>query len=102
MKKTKVQDVYKLYSIFSQKNKDKEVYIKKRIGSAYIPTFILSIKCKVYFLNKESIIMRCIFNSNKNKWIPIEEANDKKLDIINKEKRIKIIEQDYEYDNELE
>ena len=32
-------------------------------------------------------------NTFKNKWIPIEEAENNKIDIINNEKRLKITEQ---------
>ena len=92
MVKTSTPDVYKLFSIFVNKKKKLE-YIKKKIGYAYIPTYILSIKCKMYFLNRESIIMSCKFNTFKNKWIPIEEAENQKIDIINNEKRLKITEQ---------
>ena len=96
MKKTNIHDVYKLFGIFSNKN----TFIKKRIGFAYIPTYILSIKCKLYFLNRDSIIMSCLFNTNKNKWVPIDEAEVQQIDILNEEKRIKIIEQEIEIDND--
>lgn len=99
MKKTCISDVYKLYGIFF--NLDK--YIKKKIGIAYIPTYELSLKCKLFFLNSESQIMVCKLNSYKGKWIPIEIANIQKIDIINNDKRIKIseeeiIEQDQTFD----
>jgi hypothetical protein len=87
MKKTLINDVYKLYAIFNYKNK----YIKKKIGIAYIPTFILSLKCKNLFLNKENIIMKCLLINNK--WIPLEESNINKIDIINLDTRFKIIEE---------
>jgi hypothetical protein len=108
MKKTSIPDVYKLYGIFhskikiSDKNYDDQ-YIKKKIGIAYIPTYELSLRCKSYFINDEVIIMSCKFNTNKNKWIPIDEAEIKKIDIINNEKRLKIIEQEiYDNDNDFE
>jgi hypothetical protein len=87
MKKTLISDVYKLYTIFNYKNK----YIKKKIGIAYIPTFVLSLKCKNLFLNKENIIMKCSLTNNK--WIPLEESNINKIDIINLDTRFKIIEE---------
>jgi len=99
MKKTQISDVYKLFGIFANKQVGSDiVYIKKRIGCAYIPTYILSIKCKLYFLNRDSVIMSCLFNTNKNKWVPIDEAETKKIDIINNEKRLKIIEQEINLD----
>lgn len=101
MLKTLTPDVYKLFGIFVNKQGDLPIYIKKKIGYAYIPTYILSIKCKLYFLNRESLVMSCKFNTCKNKWIPIDEAQDQKIDIINEEKRLKITEQVIEIeDNE--
>jgi hypothetical protein len=101
MKKTAIPDVYKLYGIFVNKQEKSDVYIKKKIGFAYIPTYILSIKCKLYFLNKESIVMSCKFNTNKNKWVPVDEASIQKIDVLNEEKRLKITEQEIEIeDNE--
>jgi hypothetical protein len=90
MKKTNTSDVYKLYTVFF--NSDK--YIKKKIGIAYIPTYELSLKCKMFFLNCDSKIMNCKFNSYKGKWIPIDIAQIQKIDIINNEKRIKITEEE--------
>jgi hypothetical protein len=87
MKKTLMNDVYKLYAIFNYKNK----YIKKKIGIAYIPTFVLSLKCKNLFLNKENIIMKCLLINNK--WIPVEESDINKIDIINLDTRFKIVEE---------
>ena len=95
MIKSNIPDVYKLYSIFQKNN----IYIKKKIGVAYIPTYVLSLKCKIYFLNTDSLIMSCKFNTNKNKWIPIEEATVKKIDIITNEKRLKVYEQEIINDN---
>jgi hypothetical protein len=101
MKKTDTCDVYKLYGIFYAKNNKKDVYIKKYIGIAYIPTYSLSLQCNIYFMNKEKLIMKCKFNTNKNKWIPIEESSIQKIDIINNDIRFKVIEEDYE-ENELD
>ena len=98
MKKTNTSDVYKLYAIFNNKINNEDYYIKKKIGCAYIPTYVLSIKCKIYFLNKESTIMSCYFNPNKNKWVPVEEAIVQKIDIINNDKRLKITEQEINLD----
>ena len=101
MKKTSIHDVYKLYGIFVNKQGNNNIYIKKKIGYAYIPTYTLSIKCKLYFLNRESIIMSCKFNTSKNKWIPVDEVEIQKIDILNEEKRLKITEQEIEIeDNE--
>ena len=103
MVKTNISDVYKLYGIFYYSNlsNKQEQYIKKKIGIAYIPTYTLSLKCKSYFINKTSLIMSCKFNTNKNKWIPFDEAQIQKIDIINNEKRLKVIEQEV-VDNDIE
>jgi len=101
MVKTQTQDVYKLYGIFKGIQDNKQIFIKKNIGFAYIPTYILSIKCKLYFMNRESIIMSCKFNTQKNKWIPIDESDIQKIDILSDDKRLKITEQEIEIeDNE--
>jgi len=101
MIKTETQDVYKLFGIFTGIQDKKTIFIKKNIGFAYIPTYILSIKFKLYFMNRESIVMSCLFNTQKNKWIPIDEAEIQKIDILNEEKRLKVTEQEIEIeDNE--
>lgn len=101
MIKTNTHDVYKLFGIFTGIQDDKTIFIKKNIGFAYIPTYILSIKCQIYFMNRESIIMSCKFNTQKNKWIPVDEAEVQKIDILNEEKRLKITEQEIKIeDNE--
>lgn len=99
MKKTNISDVYKLYAIFSLNNK----FIKKKIGIAYIPTYSLSLKCKKYFNDCDVKIMRCIFNPNKGKWVPLDEATIQKIDIINNEKRLKMYEEEIvEQDNNID
>lgn len=87
MVKTNISDIYKLYSIFQYN----DTYIKKKIGAAYIPTYELSLKCKLYFMNKDSNIMSCKLNSKK-KWIPINIADIQKIDIITNDRRLQIIE----------
>ena len=94
MHKTNLPDVYKLFGIFFINN----VYIKRRIGIAYIPTYKLSLKCKSYFMNKNILIFTCKLDINKNKWIPIDEATVQKIDIINKNSHFKIIEEIYDAD----
>ena len=45
--------------------------------------------------------MSCKFNTSKNKWIPVDEVEIQKIDILNEEKRLKITEQEIEIeDNE--
>ena len=94
MHKTNLPDVYKLFGIFFINN----VYIKRRIGIAYIPTYKLSLKCKSHFMNKNILIFTCKLDINKHKWIPIDEATVQKIDIINKNSHFKIIEEIYDAD----
>lgn len=95
MHKTDIPDVFKLFGIFLSSG----VYIKKRIGIAYIPSYKLSLKCKSHFMNKNIIIFTCKLDVNKNKWIPVDEATVQKIDIINKHQRFTIIEEEV-YDTE--
>jgi hypothetical protein len=90
MKKTGISDVYKLYAIFHNNKK----YIKKKIGIAYIPTYELSLKFKLLFMNFDDNIVSCKFNACKGKWIPIDIAEVPKIDIINNEPRLKITIED--------
>ena len=90
MHKTDIPDVFKLFGIFFSNG----IYTKKRIGIAYIPSYKLSLKCKSYFMNKQIIIFTCKLDINKNKWIPVDEANVQKIDIINKHPRFTIIEEE--------
>ena len=95
MHKTDIPDVFKLFGIFLSSG----VYIKKRIGIAYIPSYKLSLKCKSHFMNKNIIIFTCKLDVNKNKWIPVDEAIVQKIDIINKHQRFTIVEEEV-YDTE--
>jgi len=95
MHKTDIPDVFKLFGVFLGSG----VYIKKRIGIAYIPSYKLSLKCKSHFINRNVIIFTCKLDVNKNKWIPVDEAIIQKIDIINKHPRFKIIEEEV-YDTE--
>ena len=88
MKKTKKSDVYKLYSIFNINKK----YYKKKIGTPYIPSYLHTLKCKKFFEKNESVIVECLFHSYKGLWIPQKISDIQKIDIINKDNRIKIIE----------
>jgi hypothetical protein len=90
MKKTAISDVYKLYGIFFNSN----IYIKKNIGNAYIPTYEMSLKCKILFLNCDTLIVNCYFNVYKGKWTPVDVATIQKIDIINNDKRLKITEEE--------
>ena len=103
MYKTNISDVYKLYAIFNNKTKNENKFTKKRIGIAYIPTYILSLKCKNLFMGYSSKIIKCMFNSYKGQFIPIEESAVQKIDIINNDKRLKITEEEIvDNDNQVD
>jgi hypothetical protein len=88
MRKTKKTDVYKLYSIFNIGKK----YYKKRISTPYIPSYAHTLKCKKFFEKNDSVIVECLFHSYKGLWIPQNISKIPKIDIINKDARLKIIE----------
>ena len=98
MKKTQIPDVYKLFGIFYNSKE----FIKKKIGIAYIPSFKLSLQIKTLFMNRDIIIMSCKLNIHKNKWVPVEEADVDKIDIINVDGRYKIIEEIIEDNDDVQ
>lgn len=87
--KTQTPDVYKLFGIFQYSNK----FIKKMIGLPYIPTYQDSLKCKTLFLDKNSIIMECLYVPEFGKWKPMNVSNENKIDIINKSPYIHVREE---------
>lgn len=88
MVKTSIIDVYKLYSIFEE-NKN---YYKKKIGIAYVPSYEISVKLRLLFEHDDKMIVSCKFNTMKKKWIPLEKAFIEKVNVINKDPRIKVIQ----------
>ncbi len=92
MVKTNISDVYKLFAIFSFNQNNNQIFVKRRIGTAYIPTYNLSLKLKNMFILTDKIIMKCQLSENKLKWIPIDQADINKIDVINTDDKLKIIE----------
>jgi len=76
MRKTPVEDVYKLY--LCKKVKDSLLKLVK-IGIAYIPTSECSKLCRNFF-EKESdkCLAVCTYNFSKDKWSPVELAQKNK------------------------
>jgi hypothetical protein len=89
LKKTRSPDVYNIYSIFLINNK----YIYKKIDIAYVPSYNLSVKLRTLFLNKTKIICECKLDYDKNEWIPLNKSTINKIDVINQDERINIIEE---------
>ncbi len=66
LKKTDITDVYNIFDLN-----------KKRLGIAYIPNLKISYLCYNNIkTNTDYYKFKCIFNKNKNKWIPLEKVND--------------------------
>jgi hypothetical protein len=86
--KTIIPDIYKLYSLFDINNK----IIKKKIGCAHIPNYNTSLKCKNLFSNIDKMIMECEFNKKTTKFTPLNKAPEQKMHIINKHKKLSIVE----------
>jgi len=89
IKNDKIPDIYYLYGLYSINNK---IY-KKKSGIAYIPDYNTTLKCKNMFLDKNNVIVECLFYPEKSKWIPIKVSEIQKIHIINNDKRLKIIEE---------
>lgn len=87
--KTTLPDVYNIYSIFNNNKK----YIYKKIDIAYVPTYDLSVNLRAQFLNETKIIFDCKLDYDKNKWVPIKKSKLNKIDIINEDKRVQIVEE---------
>lgn len=68
MKKTEISDVYILNCLELYKKRFK----RKKICYAYIPTIGRSKWCKELFSDNESVVVKCKFHDDKNKWEPIE------------------------------
>jgi len=84
IKNTSIIDVYKLYAVEEITNNDKlnkkVIYKIKKLGIAYIPTKDCSHMCRSLFLDisvipdvKTRILVKCKFDQNKSKWIPVEK-----------------------------
>lgn len=88
---TPIPDIYYVYCI----NEDGTKMLK--IGIFSINTIETSIMCKKIMKEKKNgrALMRCKFDDKKNKWIPIEEVNEKyPNNIIDINKNFKIEEYD--------
>ncbi len=97
LRKTEIADVYKLFVVEEVMKEEKTIYKTKKMGIAYIPTKECSQLCKDVF-NKtvnNRALFKCKFDSNKNKWIPLEEARNVKVpNKINEiEQKLELIEE---------
>ena len=87
--------------IFTKEGKTKQFLLLGNPDQFYSSEHLNLEQGKSYFINTNVLIMSCKFNTNKNKWIPIDEAKVQKIDIINNDKRLKIVEQEI-IENDIE
>jgi hypothetical protein len=73
MKKTDISDVYILNGLELYKKRMK----RKKICYAYIPTMSRSKWCKELFIDADSVVVKCKFHKDKNKWEPVSVTDDK-------------------------
>lgn len=84
MKKTSESDSYKLFLINNViSSGDKQAYKTKFIDYAYITTTEESLKWHNIFNETTTKIVECIYNTNKNKWIPQNISESKTPNFIN-------------------
>lgn len=76
VRKTMSPDVYNMYCV-----EEEGGYMKlKKLGIAFIPNKQSSLMCKNILNSKINgkALMKCKFDPEKNKWIPIEESKERK------------------------
>ena len=81
LRKTPAPDVYNIFCAEKETINNKKCIILKKLGIALVPDKECSSKCK-NILNKKikgKALMKCKFNSDKNKWVPIDEDTDNKI-----------------------
>lgn len=80
MKKTDIVDVYNLYLGEKFQENGKSLFKYKKTGIAYIPTKECSYFCKDAFskIGGDSLLVKCKYDNEKLRWIPIELATDRK------------------------
>jgi hypothetical protein len=78
MRKTEKGDVYKLFLVSKCDDGGKTVLKTKRFGIAYIPSIKCSKMCKDLTMLTGKALVKCKYDNNREKWIPIEQDNTKK------------------------
>lgn len=80
VRKTLQPDVYYVFCTEEDSINGKKVLRIKKLGLALIPNNVCSNTCRNILQSKASgrALMKCEFNQDKNKWIPIEETKDRK------------------------
>lgn len=80
IRKTAQPDVYNVLCTEPDVVNNKNVLRLKKLGLALIPNNSCSLMCRNILQFKASgrALMKCEFNTDKNKWIPIEESKEHK------------------------
>lgn len=83
VKPTDTCDVYKVFASEKKELEGRKVFKKILMGIALIPSTVISHKlqklCKTTEGEGKSIMMKCSFNDEKNKWVPMEVDMTKKI-----------------------
>lgn len=82
MRVTDVSDVYKLHLLLKLNTGNNRTIKSKKIGIAYIPTNACSQMCNDILKDKNKVLVKCKYNKEKNKWVPIEQSNDRRPNYI--------------------
>ena len=77
LRKTSSPDVYNVFCADKEIVNGKNCIKLKKLGIALIPDKDCSTMCKTLFNSKinNRALMKCKFNSDKNKWIPLHEED---------------------------
>lgn len=94
MKKTDTVDIYRLFSVEKISQNKKTILRRKKMGIALIPTIEKSQWCKKLFStsSKDSFLIKCSFDNDKGKWIPIELDKSRKYPTLFNDIDINIME----------
>lgn len=93
LRRTEQVDIYKMILIEKSKNNGKDILKIKKVGIACIPTMELSKMCRELTLDTGRVLMKCKYDTSREKWVPIEkdtkskhpdfiDALEKKMDIV--------------------
>jgi len=79
LRKTEQYDVYKLLLVAQCDENGRTLLKTKKYGYACIPTIECSKLCRDATLETGKSLMKCTYNSRKEKWIPVEIDSVKKI-----------------------
>jgi len=76
LKPTDEIDVYRLFCMEPVIKDGKTLYRRKFMSIAFIKDKDDTKKCQSLTKNNKSVIVKCLFNKDVNKWVPIEKVDD--------------------------